>query len=154
MEEILNSLRRASKELSDLLNGGLAGLALFGSWARLEAEEDSDVDVFVVVDGHIDLDLRAKIYRVLSKHLRRPITLVTASQRDLSSESLELTPLLVNIIADAIIIHDRNGFLESIVNLGRRLIEKAEIIRYKTADGKYGWARKNGKPLSKVELEK
>lgn len=38
--------------------------------------------------------------------------------------------------------------------MGRRLIEKAEIIRYKTADVKYGWTRKNVKPLSKVELEK
>ncbi|MBS7634641.1 nucleotidyltransferase domain-containing protein [Candidatus Bathyarchaeota archaeon] len=86
MEEILNSLRRASKELSDLLDGGLAGLALFGSWARLEAKEDGDVDVFVVVDGQVDLDLRAKIYRVLSKHLRGPITLITALQRDLSQK--------------------------------------------------------------------
>ncbi|MBS7634640.1 hypothetical protein KEJ34_03975 [Candidatus Bathyarchaeota archaeon] len=62
--------------------------------------------------------------------------------------------MLINIIADAIIIHEKNGFLESTVSSGRRLIERAEIIRYKTPDGKYGWAGKNGKPLSKVELEK
>ena len=85
--------------------------------------------------------------------LRKPITLISMRLDDLLNEDLELTPLLINLVADAIIIHDEDDVLKSFVKRGRILIEKANLIRYRTPDDKYGWKRRDMKPLIPVELK-
>jgi predicted nucleotidyltransferase len=52
-EQILDTLRRAAPELAR--EYGVTRLALFGSHARGEATEESDVDVLVEVDPSIGL---------------------------------------------------------------------------------------------------
>ena len=47
-EEILQTLKKAKPEL--VWRYGLKRLALFGSYARGEQREDSDVDILVEVD--------------------------------------------------------------------------------------------------------
>ncbi len=49
---------------------------LFGSWARGEAREDSDVDVMVLFNTLSGLDVRARAYEVLRRFVKRDITLV------------------------------------------------------------------------------
>jgi predicted nucleotidyltransferase len=53
LEEILATLRAQRRLLSERYP--IRRLALFGSWARGEAREDSDVDVLVEVDPSIGL---------------------------------------------------------------------------------------------------
>ncbi|MFQ5745049.1 MAG: nucleotidyltransferase domain-containing protein [Acidobacteriota bacterium] len=38
---------------ASLFGGALVGVAVFGSWARDELDEDSDVDLLVVVDDRV-----------------------------------------------------------------------------------------------------
>ena len=52
-EEILEILRRAKPELAQKY--GVKRLGLFGSYARSEQREDSDVDIVVEVDPSIGL---------------------------------------------------------------------------------------------------
>jgi predicted nucleotidyltransferase len=53
------------------------GLMLFGSWARGEAREDSDVDVLVLFNNLvINLDVRARVYGLIRKYVNRDVTLV------------------------------------------------------------------------------
>lgn len=40
-------------ELEKLYGGGLKDVILYGSWARGEATEDSDIDMVVVLEGDI-----------------------------------------------------------------------------------------------------
>jgi len=49
--EVRSSVATYAKRLSSRFGGRLRFVRLFGSWARSEAGEDSDVDVAVVVDG-------------------------------------------------------------------------------------------------------
>ena len=49
--EILEKLRRSLKQM---YGDQLVRLILFGSQAREEAEQDSDIDVLVVLDGEFD----------------------------------------------------------------------------------------------------
>lgn len=73
-DEIIATLRRERAALSSRYP--IRRIALFGSWARGEAREDSDVDVLVEVDGSIGLrfvDLAADIERALG----RPVDLVS-----------------------------------------------------------------------------
>ena len=65
-EEVLDILRRARPRLAREF--GVKGLALFGSYARGDQGEDSDVDVLVEVDPSIGLrfvDLAEEIEALL-----------------------------------------------------------------------------------------
>lgn len=70
LEEILATLR----EQHTILSGRypIQRLALFGSWARGDAREDSDVDVLVEVDPSIGLrfvDLGEELERALGRRV-------------------------------------------------------------------------------------
>ena len=152
LKDLLKALSEASEEIAKTFGDELVGVALFGSWARGEGSEGSDVDVFVVLRTAKGLAVRSKIYRIIARHVRRAVTLIDMRLAELLNEELELTALLINIIADAVIIYDRDDFLKSFIEKGRRLIKKAGLVRYRTPDGKYGWMRRGGKPISVVEL--
>lgn len=65
-EDILNALRQAMPELAERF--GVKRLAIFGSYARGEQRDDSDVDVLVEVDPSIGLrfvDLAEHIEAIL-----------------------------------------------------------------------------------------
>ena len=69
-EEIIATLHRQREVLS--ARYPLHRLALFGSWARGDAREDSDIDVLVEVDASIGLrfvDLALDIERALGRRV-------------------------------------------------------------------------------------
>lgn len=148
---IIEALRRAAARLEEVLGEGFAGLVLFGSWARGEAREDSDVDVMVVLKGVKGMEVRSRIYRVVAEEVGRPVTLIDVGLEELGRECLEVTPLLLNTLYDGVVVFDRIGILEELKERVARLVEKAGLVRYKTPDGKYGWKRVDGKPLEVVE---
>jgi predicted nucleotidyltransferase len=73
-EQVLGSLRRRA---DDLARFGVQSLALFGSIARDQASEQSDVDILVDFDGPATFDryMGLKIY--LEELLGRRVDLVT-----------------------------------------------------------------------------
>ena len=148
---VIDRLKEASRHLERELGEEFIGLILFGSFARGEADKHSDVDVYVVLKTLRGMKVRARIYKILSKYLNRDITLIDSRLEDIRDD-ITVTPLLINIFADGIIIHDRDGILHRFISKGRELIEKAELIRYRTPDGKYGWRRRDGKPLRYTEV--
>jgi len=73
-EEILGTLREQRMLLSQRYP--IQRLALFGSWARGEAREDSDVDVLVEVDPSIGLRF-VELGEDLERALGRRVDLVS-----------------------------------------------------------------------------
>jgi predicted nucleotidyltransferase len=70
LEELLATLRNQHEILNQRYP--IRRLALFGSWARGEAREDSDVDVLVDVDPSIGLrfvDLGEELERALGRRV-------------------------------------------------------------------------------------
>ena len=68
-DQILDTLRKQHVELERRYP--IRRLALFGSWARGDAREDSDVDVLVDVDPSIGLkfvQLADELERALGRH--------------------------------------------------------------------------------------
>lgn len=152
VEELKKALCKASEELEKVFGEEFVGLALFGSWARGEAEKDSDVDVLVLLKSMKGLRVRSKIYKAITRIVGRPLTIVDVRVGEVTSEDLEVTPLLLNILYDAIIVFDREGVLKELVEKVNKLITKAKLVRYKTPNGKYGWKRVDGKPIEYVEV--
>ncbi|RLI21971.1 nucleotidyltransferase domain-containing protein [Candidatus Bathyarchaeota archaeon] len=149
--EIIKRLKSASKNLKEAFGEAYVGLLLFGSYARGEASDRSDVDVLVVMRGLKGLKVRGDVYGILAKHVGRPLTLIDVDLADISRDDLEVTPLLLNALYDGVIVYDGFGVLERLKLKTIELIRKANLVRYRTPDGKYGWKRANGKPIEAVE---
>ena len=151
LEELLKMLLAASKELKEAIRDEFIGLALFGSWARNEAKNNSDVDVFIVLKTLEGLKVRSKIYRIIAKYVKRDVTLIDVRINELLKNDFRLTPLMINVIADAIVVWDENDVLKKFIEEGKELIRKAKLVRYKTVDGKYGWKKSDETPLEIIE---
>jgi predicted nucleotidyltransferase len=147
LEVIVEGLKRCCYLLEELLNDEFLGLILFGSWARGEGREGSDVDVFIVLKSLGGMEVRSRVYKVISECVNKPITLVDVRVDELFKDEVELTPLLLNILADGVVIYDKTGRLGELKLRLREFIESVGLERYRTPDGRYGWRRRDGKPL-------
>lgn len=152
LDELVERLRSASEDLKSEFRDSFTGLLFFGSHVRGEARKDSDVDLLVVLKGLKGMEVRSKIYNIIADHVRKPLTLIDVDMKDITSEELVITPLLMNALYDGIIIYDESKILAKLKSKVRELIRKAGLIRYRTPDGKYGWKRRDEKPLEAVEV--
>ncbi|MBS7655102.1 nucleotidyltransferase domain-containing protein [Candidatus Bathyarchaeota archaeon] len=133
---------KASKALVNALGDKITGIALFGSWARNEACEYSDADFFIVVKEFKEEGRRFTIYHHLYNILKRDITIIDVDEENLFKEELTITPLLLNIAWDSIILYDPSGKLEKLFKRIKDAV-KDKLERYRTKDGKYGWKPKD-----------
>lgn len=92
LEDILTTLREQRSVLSRRYP--IRRLALFGSWARGEAREDSDVDVLVEVDPSIGLRF-VELGDYLERALGRRVDLVSPP-RDQPSLWARIEPELID----------------------------------------------------------
>jgi predicted nucleotidyltransferase len=149
-EEVVRRVRECCAELEGLLGDELLGVVLFGSWARDEGGGGSDVDLMVVLRSLRGFDVRASIYRTLSSCIGRALTLVDVRASEVLGDVVELTPLLLNILVDGVVIYDKTGRLLQLVSRAREFVRVVGLVRYRTPDGRYGWRRADGRPLEPV----
>ncbi len=102
--------------------------------------------------GAEGLRVRGEVYRVLARHVGRPLTLVDVELSEVSRDNFEVTPLLLNALYDGVVVYDEFGVLGALKQKTAKLVKKARLTRYRTPDGKYGWRRVDGKPLEAVEV--
>lgn len=141
MEE---QLRGAVEELVEKYGERIVAVGLFGSYARGEHGERSDVDVLVIVDGwEAGAGRRFRIYDVLSRHVRRDVTLIDVDLEDalaLLKGELHLTYTMLNILYDCKILHDPRGILERLTREVAKLVSMQGMERYRVGKA-YGWRR-------------
>ena len=116
----------------------LVGLAMFGSRARGDARPDSDLDLLLIADGlPRDLFDRASVVQAPPLRVDDP----SVSVRALSPEEYErdIAPIDLDIGMDAVVLHDRDGYLADRLALVRERIEQAGLVR--APDLSWGWRR-------------
>jgi len=84
-----------------------ADIILYGSRARGDADEDSDYDVLVVVDGLVDMDLedaiRSRAYP-LELETGAVITLMVYSRQDWDSPRYQVMPFHRNVEREGVVL--------------------------------------------------
>ena len=131
-EHLQERYRRVLKELLDVLleafGEKLFSLVVFGSVARSEADEQSDIDILIVADGlprgrlarqDIFLQLEERLdERIGSEHPYLSPILKTPE------EARELAPIYLDMVEDAVILYDRDRFFRQVLDrLRKRLME-------------------------------
>jgi predicted nucleotidyltransferase len=128
MMEILDEIRKIAMKRKDILAAGL-----FGSLARGNYNERSDIDVFVITERELSLEEQDKLYHEFSGLIERFKRDVTVLVYDI--EGLKKVPSwqTLNLIKDAVFAYDRGGIKE----VFREILRKAEErgIVYDEKDG-------------------
>lgn len=87
---------------------------------------------------------RFVVYDALTPVLKEFKRGVSVIEVDAGEIGKQITPLLINIAHDGIILYDRTGRMGGLLRRVKDAVEKAGLVRYKTRDGKYGWKPSRG----------
>jgi len=122
---------------------------LFGSWARGEAEPTSDLDLLILLDGD-DRPSHVELYELTSKCFkwRHGLTVLSMGYKEFLSLT-SLTPTLLNIVWEGVVLYDRHGELEGFLRDLRRRIECSGLTQVRTGRA-YFW--RLPRPGGKVTL--
>lgn len=129
-------------------------MVLFGSTAREETDSRSDLDVLIFTkdaeENRIKRDQRAYLaLEPVRAKFKRDTTVVTLK----IEEVRDVTPFLMNVAYDGIILLDPKGRVSGLLDRVKRAVEKAGFIRYKIGDA-YGWKLKRPlKPGEDITIE-
>ena len=95
---IRNILKEFREELENLYENRLKTIILYGSWARGEATEDSDIDVLIVLEGKVipgkEIDRMIDIITEINLKHGVLISVYPISEDDYSTIN---SPLLINV---------------------------------------------------------
>ena len=139
-------------ELENLFGDNLVSVVLFGSVARGDFKEGSDIDLLVVAKNfpagysrRIDLllPIAEKIRDRAPGHLVQfyPLRVEEASKN---------RPIYLDFLTDSIILYDKDGFMESVLkNLWEELV-KLGAKKVKLEDGSWMWILKPGLKVGEV----
>jgi predicted nucleotidyltransferase len=102
-DPIADALGYAREELAVIYGERLAGVLLYGSHARGEAHEESDVDVLVLLDGEVDVYAEIKRQSALAMEvLVRFGVDVSLHPRSAADYARQQTPFLKEVSSYAV----------------------------------------------------
>lgn len=126
--EVNAGLRRAAGRYAQALRGALretlVSVVLFGSVARGEAGPDSDIDLLIVGEEFppgrfarlrlledVDREFEGELARLRALGVRSRL----ARHLKTRTEAAHVVPLYLDLVEDALLLYDRDGFFQSIL---------------------------------------
>jgi hypothetical protein len=142
-EPFRSALAAAAEGWIELLGSRLVSIVLFGSVARGDAGENSDVDVLVIAEGFprslserrgalLDAWRAAREQQGLPAV---PWSLVTKTPEEARYHS----PLYLDITEDGILLLDRDGFFQAVLEEMRVRLRELGSRRVYLSDGNWYW---------------
>jgi predicted nucleotidyltransferase len=133
-------LRKLLDKALEVLGGNLVSLVVYGSVARCEAEKASDVDLLLVVESAPKSRLRRQeVFMSIEDLLEEDLEALRSRGYEVDfspviktvEEAKRFSPLYIDMVEDAVILYDRNGFFRGVLEaLAARLRELgAERVR-------------------------
>ena len=140
--ETLEAAHEAVRKLREKYRDRLVSVLLYGSVARGERKERSDLDLFIVLKGPFRfVPMRREVYDLLSG-VKKGVEVSPLLME--VSEAKKLQPIYFELYADGIILYDKGHFMEDIMDRTGEIIKSLGSERYRTKDGCYGWILKKG----------
>ncbi len=141
----------------------LVSLCFFGSVPRGNATPESDLDALIVVEGlPRDVGLRVRETAPIHHALRRSEAYrkLRASRRSAFVSEVFLTPaearshppILLDLTQDAVVVNDREGFLERVLEDMRLKLKQLGAKRVPAKKGYYWILKPDAKPNEVVEI--
>lgn len=140
--------RDISDSLLKSFGGNIEGAVLFGSTARRERRPESDIDILVFTRGEDRSQRDLRVYLAL-KPVRVKYRLDTTVVALDLEEVRDITPSLMNVAHDGIVLLDLHGKVEDLLGRIREAVRKAGLVRHRVK-GAYGW--KPERPLKPGEV--
>lgn len=134
----------------EALGSNLVALAFFGSWARGEEKEWSDIDVLLIAK-ELPNDPFERRWLVQKPVLSLSEHHISVLARTMEEFSKDVSPLHLDLGLDAIVFHDPHGFLAQRLRRVQELIEEAGLLREKETSG-FAWRWKKPPPPGRWAL--
>jgi predicted nucleotidyltransferase len=141
-------------QLENLNEPYVKAILLFGSRARGESNERSDIDLLVLHENCEIKDpvlRRRHLYNLIRKAIGKEFEGITIIDMEFENfiKPIEINALLLNIYWDAIIVYDKTNMLHSFLEYVKDKIKKSGLKRIK--DGKaYRWILPE--PMKEVKI--
>ncbi|MBS7637475.1 nucleotidyltransferase domain-containing protein [Candidatus Bathyarchaeota archaeon] len=143
-------LRELLKLLSEAFGEGLVTVAVFGSVARGESKPTSDTDILVIAENMprsmsermealAGILMRLEASEACRRLRERGISTWVQFHPLMVDEARLHRPIYLDMVEDAVILHDRGGFFRSILNGLRGRLEELGARRVRLGDGSWLW---------------
>ena len=147
---------KITARLLEGLGEKLFSVILYGSAARGEQNEWSDLDIYVLAQGLPESPIRRVMF--LKGLLADLKTEKKVSIRGKTPEEFgkPILPLYLDLAAEGVVLYDKANFASKILEKIREKVKEVGLARYRTKEGYLGW--RLNRPLEKgerivVELE-
>jgi len=150
-------------EAKKTLQNRLVSACLFGSAARGNVDQSSDIDILLIAEdlpeGLISRNRTIKSIQETVKSSAPARALKKMGQSTLISpimftpeEASKHPPIMLDIVDDGLILHDRDGFLQRILNDIRRRLKELGARKVKTQKGWYWILKPDAKLGEEVRI--
>ncbi|MDI6885919.1 MAG: nucleotidyltransferase domain-containing protein [archaeon] len=159
-EKYMNYVNLIVGSLKRTLKKNLISVVLFGSVAREEAVEGSDIDILLILKTFENFKSRFDVFNEIEKEMR-----TSKEYRDLeenklgtlispvpltSDEIKKNPPILLDVVTDGIILYDTDNFMKTILTNLKKRLEEIGARKIILGDGKWFWDLKPDYKLGEV----
>jgi len=123
--------RKVAEEIAVVLHDTLGehcrAVALFGSWARNRARDDSDIDLLLIADDLADDPFRRAV-QTRAPFARRlePVSILARTPAEFE---VDISPLHLDLAIDAIVLFESDRYLSRLLAVTRQRIKEAGLFR-------------------------
>ncbi|MEM3714793.1 MAG: nucleotidyltransferase domain-containing protein, partial [Nitrososphaeria archaeon] len=145
----IDYLNLAVKALKRILSENLISIVLFGSVARGEAKEGSDIDLLVVARDFTPFKSRFDVFNEVDRELRNSEEYSELKKKKLGTlispvplkpeEVKRNPPILLDLITDGVILYDKENFMRSCLADLKKKLEEKGARKIFLSDGKWYW---------------